>query len=178
MQKGGPDSFWKAVTMPWRSGMGVPPCRVSPERPKTPEMQVVQMGNDGTELREEDGFFLPGGDGGAQFLKTQELSGAFRGVVVRALELRRMVADLLEARQDGQDQHEAGGRVRFVQHGVQRIYLRLVQGGLFRREGAVGGYFRLVRQVGDQGRIRLHPAQDERGAPGGAAGHSLVPGSG
>lgn len=73
-----------------------------------------------------------------------------------------MVADLLEARQDGQDQHEAGGRVRFVQHGVQRIYLRLVQGGLFRREGAVGGYFRLVRQVGDQGRIRLHPAQDER----------------
>ena len=33
-----------------------------------------------------------------------------------------------------------------------------VQGGLFRREGAIGRYFRFVRQVGNQCRIRFHSA--------------------
>ena len=44
---------------------------------------------------------------------------------------------------------------------MQHVYLCLVQGGLFRREGAIGRYFRFVRQVGNQRRIRFHSAQDE-----------------
>lgn len=44
---------------------------------------------------------------------------------------------------------------------MQHVYLCLVQGGLFRREGAIGRYFRFVRQVGNQRRICLHSAQDE-----------------
>ena len=43
-----------------------------------------------------------------------------------------------------------------------RAPVRGIQDGLLRRERAVGGDFRLVRQVRDQGRVRLHSAQDKR----------------
>lgn len=39
---------------------------------ENPGKQVVQVGDDGTELGEQNGFFLPCRDGGAQFLKTEE----------------------------------------------------------------------------------------------------------
>ena len=77
------------------------PVQGKPGTAEDSGQEIVQMGNDGAELGKENGFFLPGGNGGAQFLKPPELSGAFRRIIVRALELGGVVADLLEACQNG-----------------------------------------------------------------------------
>ena len=77
------------------------PVQGKPGTAEDSGQEIVQMGNDGAELGKENGFFLPGGNGDAQFLKPPEFSGAFRCIIVRALELGGVVADLLEACQNG-----------------------------------------------------------------------------
>ncbi len=77
------------------------PVQGKPGTAEDSGQEIVQMGNDGAELGKENGFFLPGGNGGAQFLKPPELSGALMRIIVRALELGGVVADLLEACQNG-----------------------------------------------------------------------------
>ena len=77
------------------------PVQGKPGTAEDSGQEIVQMGNDGAELGKENGFFLPGGNGVAQFLKTPELSGEYRRIILRALELGGVVADLLEACQNG-----------------------------------------------------------------------------
>jgi hypothetical protein len=101
------------------------------------------------ELREDERFFLTGGNFGCQLAKTLEFA-TLAGVVVAASKpLRRVVAELLETHEKGKDETAAlnafGGLKTFLEfaHGL------FVKRGLAFGQGAENAHFGLVRKVCD-----------------------------
>ena len=78
-------------------------------------------------------------------------AGAQRAV---AEPLRRMVADLLEAQQDGEDRAAPLDALRRAQAALELLDRLLVERGLLPGQEAEGAHLGLVRQVGDDARDR------------------------
>jgi len=114
-------------------------------------------------LREDQRLVLPLGERFAQRAQPRELAAARLGEIAVTESLRRMVADLLEARQRGQDHGAALHRLRpglLFQLFLELLDLTGVERGLRRGEPAVGRHHGLLRQVGDHAAVGLETPQD------------------
>ncbi len=74
--------------------------------------------------------------------------------------LVRVVADLLELHELGQDEPPALHAVGFLEFLGQLAYGLLIEGGLLPAQRAEGRHLDLFGQVGDDSLVGLEPAQD------------------
>ncbi len=122
------------------------------------------------ELGEDEHFFLARGDLLGDLSEPLELA-AFSGDVVPGTNpLGRMVADLLEAHEKGQDRAAPLNAVQAVQVPPELLDRLLIEHGLFAGERAEGLDFDLVRKVEDHGGVGLQAAQYIRPSQGSQGG--------
>ncbi len=111
-------------------------------------------------LREHDQLVLARRDRLAQLSETHELA-AVAGLVLAVSEpLRGMIADLLEAHQEGQHDAASFDARELPQNPPHLVDGFMVEGRLVLAEQAMRGDLGLVRQVGDHAPVGLEAAED------------------
>ena len=121
-----------------------------------------QGSRDLAELGEDEHLLLPGGDDLSDLTQPAELAAVRLRPARVAQPLRGMIADLLEAHQEGEDEPLAPDSRGTCDPLAQLPHRLLVEGGLLAAQGAEGLDLGLVRKVGDDRLVGLEPAQDVR----------------
>ena len=114
------------------------------------------------ELGEHERLLLPRGELLDQLGQPRELAAVLRRAAAVAEPLGRMVADLLEAQQGGEDRAAPLDALRRAQAALELLHRLLVERGLLPGQAAERAHLGLVRQVGDDAAIGLEAAQDVR----------------
>ena len=111
-------------------------------------------------LRKYQHAFLTFDHGLADLLQPLELAAVSRIVVVLTQELSRVITNLLELHQRGQDHSVAFNAFRRFESLLEIVQRPFVKRDLFLRQTAFSSHLRLVRQIRDDAWIGLESPQD------------------
>ena len=133
--------------------------------PGPPEHALEKLGEgagDLAELGENKRLLLAFAKLFAERGQALKLAALLGRVVAGADQLGRMVADLLELHELGEDEPAPLDAVGFLELLGQIAYGLLIEGGLLPAQSAEGRHLDLFGQVGDHSLVGLEPAQDVR----------------
>ena len=146
----------------WRCFTAVPPCSTSPAGRRRRARKSASGCGHRLELREHQHLLLPVGDRLAELAQARELAA-----VASARSRRRPATatgwlQICLSRISDRQHHALALRCRRVRSSAlgQVLHRLLVERRLLLRQAALGLHLGLVRQVGDDRLVGLHPPQD------------------
>ena len=159
--KNGTDSSsWKRLTSSLRFFTSVSPCSTSPGRPNTPPRNDASGAVTSRNWVKTSAFSCLAAITSHELAQARPLAAVVLGPGAVAQPLRRVVADLLEAHEEGEHQPLALDALGVLELLGQLLDGLLVERGLLAAELAEGLDLGLVGQIGDDGLVGLEAPQD------------------
>ena len=153
-------SSWKRRTRSFRFPTSVSPCSTRPGRPNTEPRNAASGAVVSLNWVNTSAFSCRAAITSGDLAQAGELAAVRFGPGAVAEPLRGMVADLLQAHQEGEHQAPPLHAVDLLELVGQVLHRLLVERRLLAAQGAEGLHLGLVGQVGDDALVGLEAAQD------------------